>query len=137
MSQKNENWSMMTKKNTVHLAYWTGAWLLTMALAAFRPKFIWNSQPAISVFAIIINTIVGIGVILANKKHLNGLDEMQRKINMDAMAIALGVTIIGGLSYSMLDISNVINSDAEISHLVILTSITYLISVVIGNMRYK
>jgi hypothetical protein len=137
MNQKDKNWSMMTKKNTVNLAYWTGAWLLTMALAAFGPKFIWNSQPAISVFAIIINTAVGVGVILANKKHLNGLDEMQRKIHMDAMAIALGVTIIGGLSYSMLDISNVINSDAEISHLVILTSVTYLISVVIGNMRYK
>lgn len=127
----------MTKKNTVNLAYWTGAWLLTMALATFGPKLIWNSQPAISVFAIIINTVVGVGVILANKKHLNGLDEMQRKIHMDAMAIALGVTIIGGLSYSMLDTSNVISSDAEISHLVILTSVTYLISVVVGNMRYK
>ena len=137
MSQKNENWSSMTKKNTVNLAYWTGAWLLTTSICAFGPNIVWDSNTMVSFIAIIFNTLVGVGVILANKKYLNGLDEMQRKIHMDAMAVALGVAIIGGLSYSMLDISNVISYDAEISHLVILTSITYLISVVVGNLRYK
>lgn len=137
MNQENEDWSSVTKKNTLNLAYWTGGWLLTMAISAFGPTFIWDSDTTISVFAIIINTLVGVGVILANKKHLNGLDEMQRKIHMDAMAVALGVAIVGGLSYSMLDIANVIATDAEISHLVMLTAISYLISVIVGNMRYK
>jgi hypothetical protein len=53
------------------------------------------------------------------------------------MAIALGVAIIGGLSYSMLDITNVISTDAEISNLVIIISLTYLISVIVGNLRYR
>ena len=127
----------MTKKNTLNLAFWTGAWLLATALSAFGPKFIWDYQIAISIISIFITTLVGFGVILANKKLLTGLDEMQRKIQMDAMAIALGVAIIGGLSYSMLDITNVISTDAEISNLVIITSLTYLISVIVGNLKYR
>ncbi len=137
MNQKNNSLSTLTRKNTQNLAYWTGAWLLATALSAFGPKFIWDYHTAFSIISIFITTLVGIGVILANKKFLTGLDEMQRKIQMDAMAIALGVAIIGGLSYSMLDITNVISSDAEISNLVIITSLTYLISVIVGNLRYR
>lgn len=76
-------------------------------------------------------------MIIMNRKYLNGLDEMHRKINIDAMAIALGVGVVGGLSYSMLDIANVISNDAEIAFLVILICITYIIGIAVGYSRYK
>ena len=53
------------------------------------------------------------------------------------MGLALGVGVVGGLSYSLLDTTNVISHNAEISFLVILISLTYLISVLIGLKRYK
>jgi len=137
MEMKNDSWALNTKRNTKLLAYWTFAWLLTMAVVAFGPKLLWNFNPTISILAILVNTIVGIGMILANIKHINGLDEMQRKVSMESMAIALGVAVVGGLSYSMLDVANVISFDAEISHLVILIGLTYLAGTVIGNLRYK
>jgi len=56
---------------------------------------------------------------------------------MDAMAITLGITLILGISYSMLDITNLIAFNAEISHLVFIMGITYLIAMLIGNARYK
>ena len=52
------------------------------------------------------------------------------------MALALGVGVVGGLSYSLLDTTNLIAQDAEISYLVILIALTYLASVVIGQKRY-
>ncbi len=76
-------------------------------------------------------------MILMNRKYIDGLDEMQRKVNMDAMAIALGVGLVGGVSYSTLAVVNVIPFDAEIGFLVMLMSVTYIIAVVIGNLRYK
>ena len=76
-------------------------------------------------------------MILANKRHLNGLDEMQRKIQLEAMALSLGVGVVGGLSYSMLDVTNVISYDAEISHLVILIGLTYLAGTITGQFRYR
>lgn len=137
MNAKHENWTKQTKKNVQHLAFWTAAWVLTMALVVFGGKFLWDFHPIISGLLILINTAIGAGMILANKRYLNGLDEMQRKMNLDAMAIALGVGVVGGLSFSLLDITNLIPFDAEISFVVFLISITYLIGIVISNFQYK
>jgi hypothetical protein len=87
--------------------------------------------------AILINLGIGVGMILANKQHLQGLDELQQKIQLEAMALSLGVGLVGGLGYSLLDTTKLISSDAEISHLVILMSLTYLGGVIAGNRRYK
>jgi hypothetical protein len=72
-----------------------------------------------------------------NRKYINGLDEMHRKVNMDAMAIALGAVLVGGLSYAQLEDANFISSGSEISHLVILMAVTYIIAIAVGYNRYK
>ena len=50
-------------------------------------------------------------MIVANKNHLRGLDEMQQKIQLEAMALALGVGLVAGLGYSTLSITNLITFD--------------------------
>ncbi|GAA4308065.1 hypothetical protein GCM10023115_37480 [Pontixanthobacter gangjinensis] len=137
MKKIEENWECNSRKSNLNLALWTGAWVISMAIASFGPKFIWNENESISIIAILINLGFGIALILANRKHLNGLDELQRKIQLEAMGISLGVAVIFGLSYSMLDTTNLISYDAEISHLVILISLTYLGGIIIGNLRYR
>ena len=132
-----QDWNTRVKKNTKNLALWTMAWVLSMAIATFGPMFIWEGEDILTVTAIMLNALLGIGMILANIRHLNGLDELQKKIQLEGMAIALGVGIVGGLSYSLLDTTNIITQDAEISFLVILISLTYLVSVLIGQKRYK
>jgi len=126
-----------TGRNTVLLAYWTAAWLLTMALATFGPIFFWGSNDWLSGLAILLNLAIGIGVILVNKRHLQGLDELQRKIQLEAMALSLGVGLIFGLSYSNLDVTNLIAADAEISYLVILVALTYLLGIFLGHRKYR
>jgi hypothetical protein len=53
------------------------------------------------------------------------------------MGIALGVGLVGGMAYSTMDVTDVIPGDAEISFLVILISLTYLVSVVVGVRKFK
>ena len=137
METKSNEWEATKRKNVKHLAYWTGGWALTVAIAAFGPKFLWDYNSSISILAILFSTIIGVGMILMNRKYANGLDEMHRKITMEAKAIALGVGVVGGLSYSMLDAANVISFDAEIGHLVLLIGITYFIAFIVGSIRYK
>ena len=137
METKSTVWEATTRKNVRHLAYWTVGWVLTLAIATFGPIFLWDYNTSISLVVILINTIIGVGMILMNRKYIDGLDEMQRKVNMDAMAIALGVGVVGGVSYSTLDVVNVIPFDAEIGFLVMLISVTYIIAVVVGSLRYK
>ena len=107
-----------------------------MAIATFGPKFIWEENKTLTLIGVIANAIFGLFMILANIKHLKGLDELQKKIQLEGMGLALGVGVVGGLSYSLLDTTNLIVQDAEISYLVILIALTYLASVVIGQKRY-
>lgn len=137
MITANETRNQLVTKDTKNLAFWTGAWTVSMAIANFGPKFIWEEHGGLTIAAIAINALFGIGMILANIRHLKVMDEMQRKVAMDAMGITLGVAVVVGLAYSNLDVTNIISSDAEISHLVILIGLTYLASTLIGRLRYK
>lgn len=137
MKKTAENCRPHSQKTITNLAIWTGAWILTMALATFGPKFLWEGNSTFTILAILINLAIGIGVIFANKRQLNSLDELQRKIQLEAMGLTLGVAVIFGLSYSMLDTTNLISYDAEISHLVILIGLTYFAGTVIGSLRYR
>ena len=130
-------WQTNIKRQTIRLAYWTAAWLLTMAAATFGPLFLWDSNATITTIAIGINVLVGFGMILANKDHLKSLDELQQKITLEAMGLTLGVGLVLGLAYSSLDIANVIGGDAEISHLVILMALTYISAIAWGIRKYQ
>lgn len=130
-------WEAATVKNTVRLGIWTAAWVLSLAFATFGPMFIWESGTLPSILAIAVNLAIGVGMILANKHHLRGLDELQRNMQLEAMAVSLGVGLITGLAFSTMDVVNLIHFDAEISHMVILMSITYAISLTISRRKYR
>ena len=137
-STKSEpSWRSNVRQQTRHLAYWTLAWLVSMAVASFGPTLLWPSKPALTLIAIGINVLIGFGMIRANINHLQSLDELQRKISLEAMGLALGVALVLGLAYSNLDIANIISFDAEISHLVIVTALTYLAAMIRGNRKYQ
>ena len=131
------DWINRTKKSTVRLAIWTGLWVVTVAIPAFGPEFVWGEDDLINLLVILLNVGVGSGMIVANIRHIKLQDEMMQKVQLEAMGISLGVAIVGGIAYSMLDATNVIPFDAEIGGLVGLIGITYLITLYINMRRYK
>ena len=135
--EHSKDWKARISKATAHLAGWTAGWVITMALAAFGPIYLWDNRQWLTIMAILLNLGIGLGMIVANIRHLQMQDEMMQKIQLQAMALALGVGVVGGLSYSMLDTTNIISSDAEIPYLVILISITYLVSLFVNRRRYQ
>jgi len=137
INERPAGWAARRIDNKAHLMRWTGAWLVTMAVATFGPLFLWHSNAVLTTVAIVTNLGTGFGMIVANKRHLKGLDEMHQKIQLEAMALALGVGLVVGLSYSLLDVTNLVAFDAEISHLVILTGLTYGATVAAGIRRYR
>ncbi len=133
---QTDNWASRTHKNTVRLGFWTAAWVLSLALATFGPLLVWGENSPLTSLALALNLAAGAGMILANKHHLKGLDELQQKIQLEAMALALGVALVVGLAYSTADQTNLIPVDAEISYLVILISFTYMAGIFFGRRRY-
>lgn len=124
-------------KTTRSLAVWTGAWVLTCALLAFGPKFIWAEIAGVTLAAIVLNITVGIAMVLANIKHLASLDEMQKQIQLEAMGITLGVGLIVSVPYSMMDAYNLIAFDAVIGGLVAVMGLTYLVSTLWRARSYR
>jgi zinc transporter ZupT len=90
------------RKSTIQLAIWTWTWVATLALASFGPRFIWGEHPLITAIAIIINVAMGVMMIIANRNFFNHSDELERKIQMESMAVTLGLTVVVGLAYSLL-----------------------------------
>ena len=140
MSKQNcESNSYQTKNNanTIILRNWTIAWVITMAIAAFAPKYIWDFNTALTITAVFINLAVGFKMLVANRDYLRGLDEMQRTILLEAMALALGVGLVVGLSYELLEDIKLITYQPEIPHIVFLMVITYGLAVVSGHRKYQ
>jgi hypothetical protein len=65
------------------------------------------------------------------------MDEMQRYIQHEAMALTLGVGLVLGMSYELLEDIKLISFEPEISHLIILMCLTYFIGIILGNRRYQ
>ena len=135
--KRADGWEAGVKRNTIVLGYWTGAWVATMALAALGPTHLWDGNRALSLLAILVNLAIGVGVIAANRRHLMGLDELQQRIQLEAMALSLGVGLVAGLAYSNLDLANLIAGDAEISNLVVLMALTYAGAIFAGQRKYR
>ena len=126
-----------TKKNTLRLFFWTVAWVLATAGAAFGPKSLWDFNTLPTILGVLIHIGIGFGMIRVFKQYLLGLDELQRKIHLDAMAISLGIGLVFGCSYEMLQDIKLIPFQPEIPHLIIVMYITYAIGAILGNRRYQ
>lgn len=131
------NQKVLKKKNLGRLAGWTLAWTVSTALAAFGTKFLWDGNQTLSALAILLNLAIGIGMVLANRRLLEGSDELEKKIQLESMALTLGLTLVVGIAYSLLDTANVIPWDAEISFLVIFMGLCYLTATVVNQKRYR
>lgn len=132
----NNKFTLKQKSNLKILAYWTLAWTLSQALVTFGSKLIWPESKVIIILSILLNIGLGIGLILASRKYLVDGDELEKKIAIESMSLALGLTIVVGLAYSSADQANLIPFHAEISHLVIFTGISILVSIGICRKKY-
>ncbi|MDE2705173.1 MAG: hypothetical protein OXI35_08895 [Gemmatimonadota bacterium] len=123
-------------KNTIRFLCWSFAWSMTMVLADKAILYEWHSSALISAIAIVLNAGIGIGMILSYLRHLKSMDELQRKIQLDALAIAMGVALVGSFSYSLMVTAKFI-TDVEVSDIILLMTFTFVVSVTVGHVRYR
>ena len=125
------------KKSSVRNLYWSVAWVASIALAAFGPRLIWDFATLPTILGVFINLGVGFGMIVSTNRHIQGLDELGQKIFLDAAAFTLGVGLVCGLSYELLEDIKLITFEPEVSHLIMFMALTYMVGLIAGNRRYK
>jgi len=117
--------------------YWCLAWTLATAGATFGPELLWGYGTLITSIGIAIQLAIGFGMIWTFKGVLLAMDELQRLIQLEALSLALGVGVVVGLSYELLEDVKLITFEPEISHLIMLMSLTYMFGLFLGNRHYR
>ncbi|RUO74162.1 hypothetical protein CWI80_02065 [Pseudidiomarina sediminum] len=125
------------KRTTRSLFIWTSGWVLSLALVAFGPKFLWDFAETYTLIAIAVNLFFGYKMILANKRHLDGCDELQRRIHFNAMAISLGVSMVFGALYGLLEAVRLLSETPNPANILFVMGISYMVSIFIGFRKYQ
>lgn len=124
------------KKRLQQLAFWTAAWTVTVLLAKYGFKNLWEDNEVLTLLSLLVNLLLGIAMILVNRKFVNESDELERKIQLESMALTLGLTMIVGVTFTLLAFTQLIEQ-ASISSLIIFMGITYLASLIFNTIKYR
>ena len=125
-----------SNRKTAALVIWGLAWVATLALARFGPELLWDSEP-VSWAAVALNVVVGAGWIVAFTRFLRAIDDLQRKILLDALAITLGVGWVVGFGFVVADAAGLIAGDVDVAAFPILLGVVFLSAFVVGRVRYR
>ena len=124
------------KKQTKIMLAWCFAWVASLAFLSAGVNYLWDSL-LITKIGLLLNLAIGIGMIIANKNLFKHYDELEKKIQFEAMAITLGLTVVVGLTYEVSFDFGVINKEPEFEYLVFFICFSYVASNIISAMRYK
>ena len=124
------------KKHTKIMLAWCVAWVASLAFLSGGVNYLWDSL-LITKIGLLINLAIGVGMIIAQKNLFNHYDELQKKIQFEAMALTLGLAVVVGVVYEVSFDFGVINSEPEGEYIVIFISICYIVSTSLNSLRYK
>ena len=125
------------KKSTNYVFGWGIFWVFATAGVAFGPKNLWNFNKWITIIAVVIHVGIGLVLIRALKQNLLAMDELHRKIHLDAMAWSLGIGLVLGCTYEMLEDIKLITFQPEIPHLILTMCLVYVAGVIQGIRKYQ
>jgi drug/metabolite transporter (DMT)-like permease len=89
------------KRNGVLILLWAFAWGFSFVAVAHGIKKEWLSF-GMTLAGVIVNALLGLATVLAYRRFLQETDELRRKIEVEALALAFGVGVVGGLTYWLL-----------------------------------
>jgi hypothetical protein len=124
------------KKETKTMLAWCFAWVASLALLSAGVNYLWDSL-LITKIGLLINLAIGIGMIIAHKNLFKTYDELQKKIQFEAMAITLGLAVVVGLIYEVSFDFGVTNSEPEFENLMYFICFSYMASTIINSLRYR
>ena len=124
------------KKQTKIMLGWTIAWVASLAFLTGGENSLWDNL-IFTKIGLLINFAIGIGMIIANKNLFKTYDELQKKIQFEAMAITLGLAVVIGLVYEVSFDFGVINKEPEFEYLMYFISFSYIVSTIINSRKYR
>ena len=115
---------------------WTLAWVVSLGVLTFAENALWENKTYTTI-GLIINFAIGIGMIIANKNLFKTYDELQKRIQFEAMAITLGLAVVVGLTYEVSFDFGIIGKEPEFEYLMMFISFSYIIANIVNYRRFR
>jgi len=130
------NYNARSIRDNLVLVVWIFIWMASLTVSDKAALYGWWSAPWLTTLSIVVNVALGIGMMVYFMRMLNNMDDLQRKIQLDALSMALGISLVGSAAYSLMVTWGII-LDEEVSDIFMLMCISYSVSVMIGMVRYR
>ena len=124
------------KKHNIILMVWTFSWVASTAFLSYGENYLWDNL-LITKIGLVINLAIGVGMIIANKNLFKHYDELEQKIQFEAMAITLGLAVIVGLTYEVSFDFGIIGKEPEFEYLMMFISLSYIIANIVNSRRFR
>lgn len=115
----------------------TLGWVATLALARFGPGLFWDEQQTGLTWAVLaLNVLAGAAWIISFALYVQALDELERKIQLDALTVTLGVGFVLVMAYAAAATALAIPTVTIATFTVFLAAV-YVIALIAGKIRYR
>jgi hypothetical protein len=123
------------RRNQRRVIAWSLAWTVCWVTGSLAIDNGWWDAGAAGVAAAVLSALFGVALLLAYWRFLREADELRRKIEVEALALAFGVGLVGGIAYWLLGMSGIV-AEAEILHVLVLMIATHSLGILLGYRRY-
>lgn len=90
----------------------------------------------VALAGVVLTALLGIATILAYRRFLQEADELRRKIEVEALALAFGIGVVGGLTYWQLVVSGTAPATG-FAYVFVAMILAHPVGVLIGHRRYS
>ena len=132
---KNCELTERDRRNQWRFVWLSLAWAIAWVVASITIKHEWVGKGPAQLIIALLPTILGVGMLLAYAKFLREADELQRKIQLDALALGFGSGLVGSVLYRLLERAGFVAA-TDVSDAIIIMIVGYIAGILIGQRRY-
>jgi hypothetical protein len=123
------------RSNQRRVTFWSLAWAGSYIAVTLSIRMGWlGAGPAVA--AVMGTALFGTTTLWAYRRFLMETDELRRKIEVEALAFAFGIGIIGGLTFFLL-FENGFVSGSVFAYLFVAMILAHAAGVAVGRRRYS
>lgn len=122
-------------RNHLRVILWSFVWGVSFIVVTLIAKRAWWPF-GLTVAAGLGTSLFGIVTVLAYRRLLHETDELRRKIEIEALSLAFGVGVIGGMTYWLLAVMRAVPA-LDFIYIFVLMIFAHPVGVWIGRRRYS
>jgi drug/metabolite transporter (DMT)-like permease len=122
-------------RNQMRVMLWSFIWALSFVAVTLIVKRAWWPFGA-TLAGALGTSLLGVATLFAYRRFLHETDELRRKIEVEALSLAFGVGLVGGMTYWLLAVMNAVPAK-DFCYVFLLMIVAHPVGVLIGRRRYS